>query len=80
MKDVTPVDLAAHTLDDLRQDHRTLLPVTDVFGHLTLSRSAGYELIRRGRFPLPVLRVGARLRVRRADLLAYLVGATGEAS
>lgn len=37
-----------------------------------LGRCLSYELARRGEFPVPVLRLGRLLRVRRADLLADL--------
>lgn len=44
-----------------------------------MSRNTAYELARAGRFPVDVLRVGARLRVRTAAILADL-GVTGESS
>jgi len=31
-----------------------------------------YELNRRGELPVPVLKIGGRLRIRKADLEAYL--------
>lgn len=37
-----------------------------------LGRSTGYELLKRGEFPIPVRRIGSRYKVRRCDLLAYL--------
>jgi excisionase family DNA binding protein len=37
-----------------------------------ISRSHTYELARRGELPFPILRVGKRLRVTRADLLRSL--------
>lgn len=54
---------------------RALGPVTDVptaaaiFG---IGRSAAYELVQRGAFPVPVLRIGARYRVPVAAILAVL--------
>ncbi|MEV1006104.1 helix-turn-helix domain-containing protein [Streptomyces sp. NPDC049881] len=40
---------------------------------LQISARAGYDLRKRGEFPVPVLHLGSKLlRVRRADLLAYL--------
>lgn len=42
-----------------------------------LSRNTAYELARSGRFPVQVLHVGSRLRVRTAEILADL-GITGE--
>jgi predicted DNA-binding transcriptional regulator AlpA len=38
-----------------------------------------YELARQGEFPVPVLRLGRLLRVRRADLLADLAPGVSEA-
>jgi hypothetical protein len=35
-------------------------------------RAKTYEMARLGQFPVPTLRVGQRIRVRRADLLRYL--------
>ncbi len=37
-----------------------------------LGERLAYELARTGRFPVPVLRLGRLLRVRRADILADL--------
>lgn len=42
-----------------------------------ISERHAYELARTGHFPVPVLRVGRLLRVRRADLLTDL-GIAGE--
>lgn len=39
---------------------------------LGLSRTTTYDLARRGEFPVPLLRLGAQYRARRADLLALL--------
>lgn len=39
---------------------------------LGLGRSKCYELVQQDAFPLPVLTLGRRYRVRRSDLLAYL--------
>jgi predicted DNA-binding transcriptional regulator AlpA len=59
------------TTDDLR----ALPPVLDVptAGRLLgLGRSAAYDLIGAGRWPTPVLRLGRRLRIPTAPLLALL--------
>jgi hypothetical protein len=37
-----------------------------------MGRAQAYELARRGEFPVPVLKLGHRLRVRTADLVAAL--------
>ncbi|MGC9473271.1 helix-turn-helix domain-containing protein [Streptomyces sp. WG4] len=39
---------------------------------LSLGRTTAYDLARRGEFPVPLLRIGAQYRARRADLLAVL--------
>jgi hypothetical protein len=39
---------------------------------LDLSRSAVYALARTGDLPVPVIRIGARMKVRRCDLLKFL--------
>lgn len=39
---------------------------------LGLGRTRAYELARRGEFPVPLLRLGAQYRARRADLLDLL--------
>ncbi|HWL38002.1 MAG TPA: hypothetical protein VNQ77_17585 [Frankiaceae bacterium] len=53
----------------------TLPPVLDVptAGRLLgLGRSAAYELVESGQWPTPVLRLGRRLRIPTAPLLALL--------
>jgi hypothetical protein len=39
---------------------------------LTISVNKGYELISAGEFPVPLLRVGGRWKVRTVDLRRYL--------
>lgn len=59
------------TTDDLR----ALPPVLDLptAGRLLgLGRSAAYDLVLAGRWPTPVLRLGRRLRIPTAPLLALL--------
>jgi predicted site-specific integrase-resolvase len=46
--------------------------VPDAVNALGVSRDTGYSLARAGDFPIPVVPVGRRLKVRRADLLAFL--------
>ena len=56
-------------------DVTALPPVLDVptAGRLLgLGRSAAYELVLAGRWPTPVLRLGRRLRIPTAPLLALL--------
>jgi excisionase family DNA binding protein len=45
---------------------------------LGLGRTTAYELARRGELPVPVLRLGSRYRVNRADLLRALGITDGE--
>jgi hypothetical protein len=53
-------------------DQPTLMPVQAVFPFLNLGRTKGYELLTRGEFPVPVLTVGKRRKVRRVDLVRFL--------
>jgi predicted DNA-binding transcriptional regulator AlpA len=56
-------------------DLRTLPPVLDVptAGRLLgLGRTAAYDLVLAGKWPTPVLRLGRRLRIPTAPLLALL--------
>jgi len=39
---------------------------------LGIGRSNSYTLARRGAFPVPVLKIGGRYRVRTADLVTFL--------
>lgn len=39
---------------------------------LCLGRTSGYDMAKRGEYPVPLLRLGAQYRVRRADLLTLL--------
>jgi len=59
------------TEDDLRQLglHTDVATAASILG---IGRSTAYELIRRDEFPVPVLRLGHRLRVPVAPLLALL--------
>lgn len=49
--------------------HTTVELASDIFG---ISRSHGYELIRRGEFPVEVLKIGKRLRVPIRPILELL--------
>lgn len=46
--------------------------VPDAVAALGVSRDTGYSLAKTGDFPIPVVPVGRRLKVRRSDLLAFL--------
>ncbi|MFA5636781.1 MAG: hypothetical protein WC977_12865 [Anaerovoracaceae bacterium] len=57
---------------ELISDDRALLPLWPDAGQHIAGRSKVYEMHRTGTFPVPVLKVGGRYKVRRADLLAFL--------
>lgn len=42
------------------------------FRALNIGKTAGYELIASGQFPIEIIRLGRAFRVRKADLLAFL--------
>jgi predicted DNA-binding transcriptional regulator AlpA len=64
VKSLTPAEvLALPAMPDL---------VPDAVAAIGVSRDTGYALNRRGEFPIPVITVGRSLKVRRADLLAFL--------
>jgi hypothetical protein len=46
--------------------------VPDAVAALGVSRDTGYSLHRAGQFPIEVVPVGRRLKVRRSDLLVFL--------
>jgi excisionase family DNA binding protein len=61
--------------------HRLTMNIDDVAPLLGINRSTAYELIRRGTFPLPVIRMGRRIVVSRkavTDLLGD--GFSGDAA
>ena len=45
---------------------------SQAFAALGIGRDLGYQLIRQRDFPLPVVQLGRTVRIRRADLLAFL--------
>ena len=51
---------------------KSTLSVPEAGKLLGCSRGTSYELVRQNRFPVPVLRVGHKLRVPRAPLLRLL--------
>lgn len=53
-------------------EEQPLLDLTDTFGPLNLSKAQGYALAREGRFPVALMRVGQRWKVRTVDLRRYL--------
>lgn len=49
-----------------------LVPVVKAGEFIYLGRTATYQAVDEGTFPVPVLRIGKRLMVRRSDILQYL--------
>lgn len=62
------------TLDDIRTWPATV-SVPAACGAFGIGRSYGYELVKRGEFPARTLKVGGRVRVITASVLAELEGA-----
>lgn len=46
--------------------------VQQAFAALNIGKTAGYQLVKDGEFPIDVVPLGRSLRVRRADLLAVM--------
>lgn len=46
--------------------------VKDAFAAMNIGPTAGYQLVRDGRFPIEVIPFGRALRVRRSDLVQFL--------
>lgn len=53
-------------------DTQTTMSIEDAGKLLGIGRNTAYELVRTQRFPVPVLRVGRKLRVPRAPLMRVL--------
>jgi len=53
-------------------DECPLLDLLEAAPPLRISRTTAYELAQRGKFPVPVLRIGRRYKVRTVDLRRYL--------
>jgi hypothetical protein len=51
---------------------RPTISAREAFALLGISHFSGYELIRQGKFPVPVLRLGYKLRIPTAPLLELL--------
>lgn len=45
---------------------------------LGIHRSTAWELWKRGKFPVPVLQIGRRLRVAKLHLARYVTGSSGD--
>jgi excisionase family DNA binding protein len=50
----------------------TLLTVPDAARVLGVGRTVAYQLVRRGQWPSPVIRIGSQFRIPRAPLLELL--------
>ncbi len=68
--------MSAKTTAALTETEVLALPAmataAQAFAALGIGRDLGYQLIRRGEFPLDVVPLGRSLRVRRRDLVAFL--------
>jgi predicted DNA-binding transcriptional regulator AlpA len=64
--------MTAPTMDEIRQWPPTVPLWPDAAGALGLSRTAAYELVRRGELPVRTLRLGRLIRVPTAELLTVL--------
>jgi excisionase family DNA binding protein len=53
-------------------DQQPLLDLLEAAQPLDMGRSTAYMLAQRGEFPVPILRIGRRYKVRTADLRRYL--------
>lgn len=53
-------------------DEQPMLDLADTFDALNLSKSQGYALARDGRYPVQLIPVGKRWKVRTVDLRRYL--------
>lgn len=53
-------------------EEQPLLDLADTFGPLNIARTTGYLLAARGEYPVPVLRIGSRMKVRTIDFRRYL--------
>lgn len=53
-------------------DEEPLLDLLDAAAPLKMGRTTAYTLAQRGEFPVEVLKISSRLKVRTADLRRYL--------
>jgi predicted DNA-binding transcriptional regulator AlpA len=62
------------TLPPVQPDipHSEHQPIMAVFRRLGIHQNTGYALIKKGTFPIPLEKIGARYYCRRADVDAYL--------
>lgn len=59
-------------VEDSKQEAPALVSIGEAEDALGISRTTRYEMVREGRFPLPVLRVGDRYRVSRKALEDFI--------
>ncbi|MFI8529050.1 helix-turn-helix transcriptional regulator [Streptomyces aquilus] len=67
------------TLDEVRT-WPALVSLAQAARALGIGTTTAYDWHRRGEFPVPVLKVGGRQKVRTADLVRYLEAGGGESS
>jgi predicted DNA-binding transcriptional regulator AlpA len=69
---MTKVAVMATTTKVPTPDQQPLLDLLDAAPLFTIGRTTAYELAKRGEFPVPILKIGKRYKVRTADLRRYL--------
>ena len=65
-----PVAVKLHMSPGMNESETLLLNLDEVAGHLRVSRRYVEQMVAKG--DLPVVRIGGNVRVRRADLIAYV--------
>jgi predicted DNA-binding transcriptional regulator AlpA len=53
-------------------EDQPLIVARDTFRQIGLSETTGYELIRQGKFPIPLVRIGGRWFAKTRDLRRFL--------
>lgn len=61
------------TLEELRA-MPALLGIDEAAAALRMSRNSAYRLVKCGEFPVPVMRLGLKYKVRTSDLVRYVAG------
>lgn len=67
-------DQTANEVDVIDFTTCATLSLTEAATVLGIHRSTAWELYKRGEFPVPVLQIGHRLRVTKAQLRRFLMG------
>lgn len=64
--------MAQYKITSLLAEAGPTISAEQAFKFLGISRSLGYQLLKRGEFPVRVLRLGTRNRIPTADLMRLL--------